>query len=476
MKREFLLNILFLVVVNVLIKPFFIFGIDRNVQNLVGFDDYGVYFSLLNLTYITQILSDFGIQNYNNRNISQHSHLLEKYFPSLLALKSLLAIVYIIITFLIAFLCGYPPHYYPLLSVLIANQLLMSLVFFLRSNISGLGYYRIDSLLSVLDKLLMTVLFVVLLFHPASRPHFNLMWFACGQTAALLVTAIISGLLVFRKLRWWRAKLNVPLLLLMLRDSLPYAMVVLLMYAYTRTDAILLERMLPDGKQQSGIYAAAFRLLDAINMVSYLFATLLLPMFSRLLKSREPIEPLLSLSYRIIMTGGLATAVTVIAYRYPIMQLLYTEDTHTAANALAWLMGSFLAFCTFFVYGTLLTANNAQRRMNRIFVVGIIINVGLNILIIPYYKAVGTAAVSCITQIVMTGSLVVLAHRTMHLRLHYRNIAKFVIFTALLAASATILTHTAILWPLQIALLAILAVILTFTFRLVNIAELQQIK
>ena len=33
MNREFLLNILFLVLINLLIKPFFIFGIDLTVQN-----------------------------------------------------------------------------------------------------------------------------------------------------------------------------------------------------------------------------------------------------------------------------------------------------------------------------------------------------------------------------------------------------------------------------------------------------------
>ncbi|MEZ4982584.1 MAG: hypothetical protein R2769_13575 [Saprospiraceae bacterium] len=45
MQREFNLNIIMLVAINLLIKPFFIFGIDRTVQNVVGTSEYGMYFT-----------------------------------------------------------------------------------------------------------------------------------------------------------------------------------------------------------------------------------------------------------------------------------------------------------------------------------------------------------------------------------------------------------------------------------------------
>ena len=93
LQREFLFNIFFLVLINLLIKPFFIFGIDLTVQNRLPEGDYGLYFTLLNFTYLFQILNDFGIQNFNNRHVSQHPHLLPKYFPNLLALKLLLSVV-----------------------------------------------------------------------------------------------------------------------------------------------------------------------------------------------------------------------------------------------------------------------------------------------------------------------------------------------------------------------------------------------
>ena len=52
MQRKFLTNLLFLIFVNVLIKPFYIFGIDRTVQVTVGTADYGLYAVLYNFSIL----------------------------------------------------------------------------------------------------------------------------------------------------------------------------------------------------------------------------------------------------------------------------------------------------------------------------------------------------------------------------------------------------------------------------------------
>ena len=309
MNREFILNILLLVFINLLIKPFFIFGIDLTVQNRVG-EEYGLYFALLNLTYIFQILNDFGIQNFNNRYLSQHPQLLPKYFPNLLAIKGLLSVLYILLTLLLAFgIFGYRGHELPVLFILLCNAVLVQLIFFLRSNVSGLGHYRLDSFLSSLDKLLMLATCGVLLWGNLPGIPLNIETFALAQTLALLLTTLIVFGLLRQKAdfpvrpSWaknWRA--GRPVVLFLLRKSFPYALVVLLMFAYTRLDGVLLERLLPDGKAHAEVFAGAYRLLDACNMFGYMFASLLLPMFARLLKRDGPtgVHSLASLSFNLL--------------------------------------------------------------------------------------------------------------------------------------------------------------------------------
>ena len=63
MKKEFSVNLLLLLGLNLLVKPLYIFGIDVQVQNTIGPEQYGLFFSIFNYTLIFQILLEFGITN-----------------------------------------------------------------------------------------------------------------------------------------------------------------------------------------------------------------------------------------------------------------------------------------------------------------------------------------------------------------------------------------------------------------------------
>ena len=89
--------------------------------------------------------------------------------------------------------------------------------------------------------------------------------------------------------------------MMILKKSFPFAVLVLLMTFYNRIDTVMLERMLPDGAQECGIYASAYRILDATNMVAFLFAGLLLPMFAKMLKLEQPVEEMVKLATSLLL-------------------------------------------------------------------------------------------------------------------------------------------------------------------------------
>lgn len=481
MKREFLLNILLLVFINLLIKPVFIFGIDLGVQNRVG-EHYGTYFALLNLAYLFQILNDFGIQSFNNRHISQHPQLLPKYFPNLLAIKALLATLYVTLTMgVAAFVLGYGAEALPLLFILLINQVLVQLILFLRSNVSGLGYYRLDSLLSSLDKLLMVGTCGVLIW--TDWIPFSLLNFALSQTIALLVTAIVVFILlrqraVFRvKPSWtsnWRA--GRPAVYSMFRQSLPYALVVLLMFAYTRLDAVLLERMA--GAAHADIYASAFRLLEACNMFGYLFASLLLPMFARLLKGKEGVRPLVSMSFKLIWAGSVTLAAAIFFAREDLLRLMMPARANEYRfEVLGILIWAFVPVSVTYIFSTLLTARERMMRMNRFFVLGIAIDLCLNIVLIPHYQAIGSAIAALSTQLFIAGAMVWLCVQDFDFKPSRLGLIQTLGFLAfILVFDAFIFQQSALGWQLKFmsALGAGLAGL--FVFRMVGLASLRALK
>src|SRR3954471_21189450 len=135
MQKKFVTNLAFLLFLNLLIKTFYVLVIDLNVQNAVHAKNFGLYFALFNFSFVLNIILDFGITNFNNKNIAQNNHLLTKHFSSLVVLKLMLAVIYIIATVVIGLLIGYDTRLTKLLLLLGFNQFLISLVLYLRSNL-----------------------------------------------------------------------------------------------------------------------------------------------------------------------------------------------------------------------------------------------------------------------------------------------------------------------------------------------------
>lgn len=411
MNKEFFKNILFLIAINLLIKPLYIFGIDRTVQNRVGESVYGVYAALFSFAFLLQIINDFGIQNFSSREIAQHRHLLTRYLSGIMSLKIILAVVYLVVLSVAAFVFRYEIRDYRMILSLGVYNILLSLNAYLRSNVASLGLYTLNSFLSVFDRLLLLFICPVLLFVEPFQSSFQIEWFVHVQNLSLVVNILIAFKICFRKVVWFRFQFNRPLMVSILRGAMPYALAIFLMTIYTRTDMVMLERMLLDGDRQAGIYVSAYRLLDAVNILGLLFAGLLMPMFSRQIKLGESVTSLLRFSFQIIMVAALTCAGTVWFFRVDIMQLLYREATPYSGEVLGILMCSFVAVSGTFIYSTLIGAAGAVERMNRTFIIAFVLNIVLNIVLIPTYKALGAAYSTFITQFFVLFSLVFLSKR-----------------------------------------------------------------
>lgn len=396
MQRKFLSNLAFLLFLNLLVKPFWIFGIDRAVQNEVGAEAYGSYFALFNFAFILNVFLDLGISNFNNRNVSQHEHLLGKYFPRIVALRFLLAVGYLIICLTTAFVLDYSEHQITMLSLLCFNQVLLSSILFLRSNIAGLQLFKIDSLVSVMDRLLMIFSCGWVLFLSQRSEPFQIEWFVYLQTFAYATTAVFALSVVVKRGGPFSFKWNPAMLVLILKQSLPFALLILLMSIYGRVDSVLLERLLENGKEQTGIYAQAFRLLDASNMIAYLFAVLLLPMFSRMLKLKEDIRPLAQMATKLLIIPAVTLGLICSVFGVDLMNLLYENHVEESGQILSLLMFSLVPMAGAYIFGTLLTANGNLRQLNFIALISVVLSLVLNFILIPKLGAYG-AAIACLT-------------------------------------------------------------------------------
>ncbi len=487
MQRKFLTNLGLLLTLNLLIKPIWIFAIDRNVQIITGVTDYGFYFEIFNFSFLFNILLDLGITNFNNRSIAQNNHLLNKHFSAMVVIKFMLAFVYIGVAFIVALILKYDAGQMRLLGWLAFNQILISFVLYLRSNISGLMHFKTDSLISVLDRSLMIIFCSVLLWGHITTTKFKIEWFVFAQTAAYGITLLVAALIVARKAKFRRLTVNRPFFLLILKQSLPYALLVLLMTFYNRLDPVMIGKLLPDklGDRQVGIYASGFRLLDAANMIAYLFSVLLIPVFSRMIKNKESIEKMLKLSFTLIITIAIIVATGSIFYSYDLMDLLYDEHIIESARVFQLLMGGFVAVSTTYIFGTLLTANGNLKELNIIAFFGLLINFLINLFLIPRLMAEGSAYASLVTQVFISLVQIILVQRIFKFRINYRflvTLLSFVIgvilinlFTKALPLYQWGIGTPARSWVINFLAMTLLSFALAGLLKLLNVKSMLQI-
>jgi O-antigen/teichoic acid export membrane protein len=482
MQKKFLTNLGLLLFLNLLVKPFWVLGIDRSVQNTVGSEEFGFYFSILNFSFLFNILLDLGITNFNNRNIAQNTQLLNKHFSSILILKLLLGVLYIVISFVIGMVIGYDSRQFYILAWVAFNQFLLSFILYLRSNITGLLMFKTDSMLSVLDRLLMILFCSILLWGNLTEKTFRIEWFVYAQTLAYGITVGTAMIIVIKRSAFRRLHWNKPFLIMILKKSLPFALLVLLMAQYNRMDTVIIERILPEaiGKQQAGVYAQAFRLLDAANMIAFLFAVILLPIFSRMIKLKESVENLVKLSFSMLFSISVITAVgsffygaQLIEWLYPIhmdeLTVEYEKRLEEASLIFRVLMFGFIGISTTYVFGTLLTANGSLKQLNIVASVGVIISLTLNLTLVPGFQAIGSAFASLSAQSVTAIAQIILVILIFRFRANYRFIIELVLFSAGVAVMGYLSQMTGLSWKISLLLFISASIVLAIFLEMLDI-------
>lgn len=404
MNKEFVLNIILLIGINVLIKPIYLFAIDARIQYLVGQEVYGVFFTLFNFAYLFQIVNDLGIQNYSSSKIAGDDAFVTTNIRQLLGAKALFSILFIAAVILGGLVMQYPSYYFYLLLLLCVNQVLAALFIYLRSCIAAVGRYRVDTWISAIDKVVMILLLGYLLYVVGMTSDFKIEYLVYAQMLSYIVACTIAAVLLGRVIPDLLPRLDLRYTIALIRKTIPYALVLLLMTLYTRMDAVMLERMLDNGSYQSGIYASCYRYMEALSMIGYLFAALLLPMYSRLLATHTSLNELSHIALRILATIVLTLAIVVTVYRRELILWRYPEATEVYFRTLALLMISFVCVSLSYIYGTMHVARGDLRAINKLYTAGVVANILLNLWLIPRYQVVGAAAATVGTQgLVMAG-------------------------------------------------------------------------
>lgn len=441
MQRKFLSNLSILLLLNLLVKPFYLLVIEAGVQNELGSAIFGNYSALLSLTFLLNIFLDMGVNGFTSKSLASEESSAEKLLSGILGLRLLMGVLYFVLLFGTAIIIGYRGEDVNLLWFLGLNQLLSGGVLYLRSILTGLMEFKKDAIISIMDRALIVLLLApFILMNINGLPPLSVELFIYVQSAGYAITLLVALYFVLRKTGRirisWQPNFNRQIL----KNSFPYALLVLLMMFYYKTDSIMLERMLPEGDYYAGIYARGFRLFEAGNMIGYLFAVLLLPIFSKLFALKRNMDKILDHAFRLMLFGSTIALFCSWFWAEPMLNMIYTEDIEPSIGPFQVLMTSFFFLMLGHLWSTLLTAHGSLKSLNMIAIVAVVMNIVLNFTLIPEYTALGSAIASLLTQAFAVTLQWLIAMKKTEVRLSVSTIRSSLLFVVICGISAWMLT------------------------------------
>jgi O-antigen/teichoic acid export membrane protein len=457
-----------MVLTNILVKPLWILGVERWVQNNYQ-AQYADYFLVYSLVIMFNIILDFGLNAYVAVAYSGNVNRLKEDFFSLSTLKIALSFVYFCFTFLYFGFMQLPYDWLRLLVLLGFNQFIISIISYCRALLTAQQHYRLDAFVSVFDKLCMLLVVALLwVFDIFSWDNF-----IYSQVIALLFSLMITVALTFQKTIAVKVKLNTKIIVNAIPALVPFVIIVLSANFYLRNDTFYLKYFHPlQYNQLVNEYAAANRLFECASMFSVMFGTLLLPVFSYCIAIKQSVDDLISIAIRLLGTAFVLLFVWVFYQQKQIAIYLYPTFESKHSLSLVLLVASLLPQVLMHVFGSLLLAQKSAWLFVKISILALVFNIIINGIFTSNFTIIGTTSANFLTQFFVGVSLAWCSRK------HYSGIALRPIYLRLLAYAILLLIIGFLLSNYNFSistftlLIAIATCILIFALKLINKQDL----
>jgi O-antigen/teichoic acid export membrane protein len=121
-------------------------------------------------------------------------------------------------------------------------------------------------------------------------------------------------------------------------------------------------------------------------------------MFSRQLHQKENVSSVLQISFQWMWVSSSMVVGGAWLFGESILNALYDSHTQEAYLILPLLMLGCMGFSLQYIFGTLLTANGSMKKMINISIIGLVVNVLINLVFIPKWGVLGAAIANIIAQ------------------------------------------------------------------------------
>jgi O-antigen/teichoic acid export membrane protein len=353
----------------------------------LGVELIGQYSFALAYTTMFAVFIDLGTTPALTRDISQERNHLSTALNSILSLKFILGVFTYGLVFLVAYLLGYEASTIKLLALSGVVMVIDSLVLTLYGALRGLKNLAYEAMGVVFQQFLVLSLgaFIVYFLNGGVMELLSVFIFASISHLAYILYMLKT------KYRYrFSFKIHRNFIRKFLPLVLPFALAAIFTRVYTYIDSFLLKSLLGFGAV--GLYSAAYKFPMALQFVPVAFAASIFPEMSSLnATDKERLRDIFVKSMRYLFIVSFAVTGGVYAISHGIIVSFYSAEFIEAVPLLQILMAGALFMYINFPIGSALGAVHQQGKDTTIIGLTMVLNIALNVILIPQIGVVGAA-------------------------------------------------------------------------------------
>ncbi len=356
-------------------------------------DSYGILSTALALTGIYVVFGDLGLSTLTVREVARDESLTHKYVGNTTIMKLFLSLFTFLLTVLTVYILGYNDITiivtYILTAAFIFNAF-SSIFYSIFQSYQKMEYQSVATILNSVVMLIGTLLVIYL--------GLDVIAFAFVYLVANAINFIYILVTYAWKFYLPNIEMDLEFWKSTIKEALPLSITSLFAVLVFRIDSVMLSVM--SGMEAVGFYSAAYRLMEALIFFPQVYTTAIFPVFSKLyVSSINPLKGAYIKSFKYLTILSLPIAVGITLLAEPIILLLFKPEYIPSILALQIVVWVLPFIFVNYIQGSLLTAMNRQVTYLKITAASLVLNVGMNLVLIPLYSYLGAAFVTVITEI-----------------------------------------------------------------------------
>jgi len=358
----------------------------------LGAEGFGTLSFALAFTSILGLFSDLGFSSLTVREVARNKALANKYIGNISVIKVGLSIFAYILIVLVSNQMSYPEQtlkVIQLIALAVICNGFASMFYTIFQASEKLEYVSFGRILNATLMLVFTII--------AINQGLNVVGFAFIYFGVSAFCLFISLLIYILNLGIIKPEFDWPFLKPTINAALPFFLSAIVDTIAFRIDVVMLSMM--KGDIIVGWYSASYRLLEALMFIPAILGGSIYPAFSRFhISSQESLKIAYrkSFEYLTILSLPIAVGTTILAEK--IIVLIYGNNYEPSIIALRVLIWTIPVIFLSYLMGTTLASINRQSLAVKITFTGMLLNILMNLILIPKYSFVGASVATVVTS------------------------------------------------------------------------------